>query len=163
GKLTRFSLTGAGQPLAYTRPDGINILGSRPDGTKARLVRYGLTGHQVKVIATGTGYDSAVYASNGATIAVSSPSGLVLASNAGAWARKSRVAGPSPTACSPERWWTSATILASCLTKGKNSLRLWLVPASGARPHALTPQRGSHSRDLGDLEAWQLRSGLYLQ
>ena len=41
--------------------------------------------------------------------------------------------------------------------------RLWLVPASGARPAAITPQRSGDSPDLGDLDAWQLSSGLYLQ
>jgi TolB protein len=37
------------------------------------------------------------------------------------------------------------------------------VPASGAKPRALTPQRGRHSHDLGDIGAWQLPSGLFLQ
>ena len=36
------------------------------------------------------------------------------------------------------------------------------VPASGARPKALTPVRKS-GMDLGDLDAWSLPSGLYLQ
>jgi hypothetical protein len=41
--------------------------------------------------------------------------------------------------------------------------QLWLVPVSGARPTALTPPRRASSGDLGDLDAWQLPSGLYLQ
>jgi hypothetical protein len=38
---------------------------------------------------------------------------------------------------------------------------MWLVPASGARPAALTPAR-TRGFDLGDFNAWQLSSGLYL-
>ena len=38
---------------------------------------------------------------------------------------------------------------------------MWLVPASGARPSALTPVRKS-GFDLGDFNAWQLSSGLYV-
>jgi len=41
--------------------------------------------------------------------------------------------------------------------------QLWLVPVSGARPAALTPRRSASSGDLGDLDAWQLPAGLYLQ
>jgi hypothetical protein len=38
---------------------------------------------------------------------------------------------------------------------------MWLIPASGARPTALTPVRTS-GFDLGDFNAWQLSSGLYV-
>jgi hypothetical protein len=41
--------------------------------------------------------------------------------------------------------------------------RLWLVPVTGARPTALTPPRPASSPDLGDIGAWALPSGLYLQ
>jgi hypothetical protein len=51
---------------------------------------------------------------------------------------------------------------ASCAGASARS-RLWLVPASGGKSRALTPQRGSHSQDFGDIGAWRLPSGLYLQ
>ena len=38
---------------------------------------------------------------------------------------------------------------------------MWLVPSSGARPSALTPVR-TGGFDLGDFNAWQLSSGLYV-
>jgi TolB protein len=44
-----------------------------------------------------------------------------------------------------------------------SAARLWLVPVSGAAPTALTPQRAVGSPDFGDVEAWQLPTGLYLQ
>ena len=37
------------------------------------------------------------------------------------------------------------------------------MPASGAKPKALTPQRSAKGPDLGDFGAWRLTSGLYLQ
>jgi hypothetical protein len=66
--------------------------------------------------------------------------------------------------CGPVRWWNGGTILASCSPPGSGVPRLWLVPVSGAHPKALTPPRNpARSGDLGDLDAWQLSSGLYLQ
>jgi hypothetical protein len=61
--------------------------------------------------------------------------------------------------CSAVRWWNAGTILASCFASSGD--RLWLVPASGARPLALTPARRG-GFDLGDFNAWQLSSGLYV-
>lgn len=54
-------------------------------------------------------------------------------------------------------------ILATCLAPGRVAPRLWLVPASGAQPTALTAQRDGEGPDLGDIDAWRLPSGLYLQ
>ncbi|MGH3205005.1 MAG: hypothetical protein ACRDP5_23595, partial [Streptosporangiaceae bacterium] len=52
---------------------------------------------------------------------------------------------------------------ASCAPPSTAAPQLWLVPVSGGRPAAMTPRRGASSRDLGDLDAWSLSSGLYLQ
>jgi hypothetical protein len=163
GKVSRLSLPGSAEALSYTRPDGTNILGERPDGTKTRLVRYTLSGHQAKVLATGSDYYTAVYADNGATLAAPGSRSLMLLSNGGGVVRKLPVPDSGVGGCNPARWWNASTILAGCATKNGASSRLWLVPASGARSRALTPQRGSHSRDLGDIGAWRLPSGLYLQ
>ncbi|HEY1616328.1 MAG TPA: hypothetical protein VGG25_01855 [Streptosporangiaceae bacterium] len=163
GKVSRFSLPGSAQALSYTRPDGLNIFGARPDGAKTRLVRDTLSGHQAKVLVTGSDYYTAVYSDNGATLAAPGGPGLVLVSNGGGVVRKLPVPSTSRGGCNPARWWNASTILASCPPKSGAASRLWLIPASGARPRALTPQRGSHSRDLGDTDAWRLPSGLYLQ
>lgn len=53
--------------------------------------------------------------------------------------------------------------MVSCWPPGSSIARLWLVPVSGAPPSALTPPRRESSGDLGDLDAWRLPSGLYLQ
>jgi TolB protein len=89
--------------------------------------------------------------------------GLKLASNSGAQIRKLPVPGTSANTCNPARWWKSGTVLASCAPPNSAIPELWLVPVSGARPTALTPRRSASSGDLGDLDAWQLPSGLYLQ
>jgi hypothetical protein len=89
--------------------------------------------------------------------------GVRLVSNGGGLIRSLPVSGTGAVGCTPSRWWNSGTILASCVASGKNAGRLWLVPASGAKPKALTPQRGNRSRDLGDIGAWQVPSGLFLQ
>jgi hypothetical protein len=54
-------------------------------------------------------------------------------------------------------------VLTECFAKGADAPRLWLVPISGKRPTALTPQRSGAGPDLGDIDAWQLPAGTYLQ
>jgi TolB protein len=66
--------------------------------------------------------------------------------------------------CSPVRWWDGGTVLASCEPPDSSIRQLWLVPVSGARPKALTrPHDPRTTGDFGDLDAWRLPSGLYLQ
>lgn len=87
-----------------------------------------------------------------------------LASNAGRVIRQLPVPGTNPSnGCIPVRWWDTRTVLADCVAKSYDLERLWLVPADGARPTALTPVRKPATHDLGDLDAWRLTSGLYLQ
>ena len=104
-----------------------------------------------------------LYAPSGTEFATGAAGGLKLVSNSGTPIRTLRVPRTTAMSCNPVRWWNSGTILASCLPPGSAILQLWLVPVSGARPRALTPPRGASGRDLGDLDAWQLSSGLYLQ
>ena len=73
------------------------------------------------------------------------------------------VPGTSPVGCSPDRWWSPGVILAGCENHAAGRNQLWLVPADGTRPSALTPVRGGHSADFGDIGAWSLPGGLYLQ
>ena len=47
--------------------------------------------------------------------------------------------------CTPARWWNATTVLAQCTAKDANAPRLWLVPISGKRPTALTPQRSGRA------------------
>jgi hypothetical protein len=163
GKISRIDVSSAVSAIGYTRPTGQNVLGWRPDGSKFRLDRYSLTGQLLKTLATGPNDNEAVYSDSGTTLAVGGTTGIQLVSNGGGVIRRLPVPKTSVAGCTPTRWWTASTILATCVARHAISGRLWLVPASGAKPTALTPQRSSHSADLGDIGAWRLPSGLYLQ
>jgi hypothetical protein len=162
GKVTRFRLAGKADVLGYTRPAGQGLLGIRPAGKSGtQLARYTLTGRLAKVLSTGPDEFSAVYSPSGATLAVGGAGGVHLVSNDGGVLRRLPV--PGVTRCNASRWWNSATILASCTARGTSRARLWLVPAGGGTPTALTAQRSRTSPDPGDLDGWRLRGGLYLQ
>lgn len=150
-------------PIGYTMPDGLNLLAvDIPNSGTDRVLRYNLAGQLQKVLVSGHDIFSAVDNPDGVTLAVTGDRGLELVSNLGGVIRKLPVSGSSAGICVPVRWWSSGTILANC-PSGLSQRRLWLVPASGAAPTALTPPRGNHGIDLGDQAAWRLRSGLYLQ
>jgi hypothetical protein len=167
GKLTVGKLAGQAQPIGYTLPDGLNILGVSEDtsgSSPATVARYSLAGQLVRVLTRGVNENTAVYSANGATLAVSWTKGLELVSNGGGVIRSLPVPGTDPLlGCTPARWWNATTILTQCIANGSYTPRLWLLPTDGKRPSALTPQRSGTGQDLGDIGAWQLSSGLYLQ
>ena len=106
-----------------------------------------------------------VFSGKGGTeFAAGTSHGIKLVSNRGSLIRQLPLPRTSANTCSPVRWWNSGTVLASCAPRGLAAQQLWLVPVSGAHPKALTPPRNpARSGDFGDLDAWQLPSGLYLQ
>jgi hypothetical protein len=163
GKVSRVRLPSAVQVIGYTRPAGQGLLGWRRAGSRFQLARYRLTGRLARVLAVGADDFTAVYSPAGATLAVAGATGVQLVSNDGGVIRVLPVPGTGAGGCFPSRWWNSATILASCWARGTSRGRLWLVPASGARPAPLTPQRGTRSLDPGDIGARRLPGGLYLQ
>jgi hypothetical protein len=168
GRMTTGTLAGQAQPVGYTLPGGQNILGIT-EGLKAghstgTVARYSLAGARLKVLTQGEEETTAAYAANGTALAVSGPTGLELVSNGGGVIRALPVPHTDASlGCDPSRWWNATTVLAECLAKGAVAPRLWLVPTNGKAPVALTPQRSSAGPDLGDVGAWQLSSGLYVQ
>ena len=159
GRMTRVAFADAATlPLGYTRPDGQQILGVTQRGSDYIVARYTQAGALVQTLATGPDAADAVYSPDGTALAVTAPGGVRLVSNAGGVLRNLPVPGATAkSACQPVRWWDATTILAGC-----QGLGLWLVPSGGGAPTELTPVRRA-SFDLGDLDAWQLPSGLYLQ
>ncbi len=155
--MTRVAFANAATtPLGYSLPDGQQILGTTQSGTDATIARYTQAGALVQTLATGPDAVGAVYSPDGTALAVPAPGGLQLVGNAGGVLRNLPVPGVgTKSQCQPVRWWNATTILAGC-----NGL--WLVPSGGAKPTELTPVRKA-SFDLGDIDAWQLPSGLYLQ
>ncbi len=164
GHVSSFTLPKDVIAIGYTRPDGLNILAEKGTAesltSKLTLQRYGLTGKLQKRLATVTDLGQVAYQSAGAAIAAGALHGLELISNTGGVIRSLPVPGASD-GCSAVRWWTKGTVLASCFVTNEAGPRLWLVPAGGAKPTALTPVRKG-GFDLGDFNAWQLSSGLYL-
>ena len=163
GQLSTFVMQGSAAPIGYTTPDGLNIVAYRPSGTSYSysLARYSLSGRLTKAL--GSSDAQALYAPSGTEFVTGTSTGLKLVSNDGTPLRQLPVPGTSANSCGPVRWWGSGTVLASCGPSDGAGRQLWLVPVSGGRPTALTPPRSSHSSDHGDIDAWQLSSGLYLQ
>lgn len=165
GAVSHFTLAGHAQAIGYTRPSGQNILGFTLNGRTGTIARYSLTGKLVKVLTRGTNQYDAIYSADGTVLGVSGAKGIELVSNAGGVIRQLPIPGTDPRyGAYPVRWWNARTILAYSTASGKYIPRLWLVPVSGARPVPLTPQRTSPVLgDFGDVGAWQLPSGLYVQ
>ena len=162
GQVSTFVLQGAATPIGYTTPHGLNIVAGQPAGSGTSLARYSLSGRLAHPL--GSSADGQVlYTPSGTDFVTGTSSGLKLVDNNGAQIRELPVPGTSTNTCSPARWWNSGTVLASCAPPHSAITQLWLVPVSGARPTALTPRRSASGGDLGDLDAWQLPSGLYLQ
>jgi hypothetical protein len=162
GQVSTFALQGDATPIGYTTPHGLNIVAGQPAGSGTSLARYSLSGRLARPL----GYSAdgqVLYTPSGTGFVTGTSYGLKLVSNSGAQIRELPVPGTSANSCNPARWWNSGTVLASCVPPHSAIAELWLVPVSGARPTTLTPRRSASSGDLGDLDAWQLPGGLYLQ
>jgi hypothetical protein len=162
GQVSTFGMPDAASPIGFTTPRGLNIVAGQPSGSGTSLARYSLSGRLVKSL----GYSAdgqVLYRPSGTEFVTGAGDGLKLVGNAGTLVRRLPVPGISGNSCDPARWWNGGTVLASCVPPGSAIPQLWLVPVSGPRPAALTPRRSASSGDLGDLDAWQLPGGLYLQ
>ena len=160
GRMSRFVMQGNATPIGYTTPRGLNIVGTRLSGNSTIVARYSLSGRLLQSLGSG----GALYTPSGTEFAAGTSHGIKLVSNRGSLIRQLPVPGTSANTCTPVRWWNNGTVLASCAPPGNAAQQLWLVPVSGARPKALTPPRNpARSGDFGDLDAWRLSSGLYLQ
>jgi hypothetical protein len=175
GQMRRVSLPAGVTVLGYTRPDGLNILGESTSGGRTTLARYTLGGTLARVLATwpssATPAASSVFgaaaleAPSGTFVVVPGSAALSLVSNLGGVSGVLPLPVSRGASCAPVRWWGDGVVLAECSGPGTAGPRLWLVPISGARPTALTPQRGQNGPDYGDINGWQLPAGgaLYLQ
>jgi TolB protein len=174
GQPHRVSLPAGVTVLGYSRPDGLNILGESTSGGVTRLARYTLGGALARVLATWPSSAAPAASPVFGTAALEAPSGMFLVvpgsaalsvvSNFGGASGVLPLPVPRGASCAPVRWWQEGVVLAECSGPGIAGPRLWLVPVSGARPTALTPQRGQNGPDYGDINGWQLDGGaLYLQ
>jgi len=156
--INSFKLPSSASAMAYTRPHGENILASFGVGG---IRRYDLDGH-LTIVLTKRG-DGAIESPDGTSVIVGTSYGIEQVSNVGGVLKRLH----TPVAvfgCGPDRWWNATTVLATCGERhGSTAPRLWLFPVSGGRVTALTAQRSGNGRDLGDVDAWKLTTGAYLQ
>jgi TolB protein len=74
------------------------------------------------------------------------------------------VAIPGAKDCTPVRWWDAQGTVAVTRCNEPGPSRLWLVPIDGGTPTPLTaPLDGHKGPDYGDLDAWQLPAGTFVQ
>src|SRR6201985_2547133 len=126
GRMSTFVMQGNATPIGYTTPRGLNIVGTRPSGTRTILARYSLSGRLGQSLRLSAG---ARYSPSGTEFVAGASRGVKLASNRGSLIRQLPV--PKRT-CSPVRWWDGRTVLASCTPADSSIWQLWLVPVSGA-------------------------------
>ena len=156
------------RPAGHGQPDRVHHPG-RPEhrrrplsGSGTSLARYSLSGRLTQSLGYSTD-GQVLYPPSGTEFLTGASNGLKLVSNDGAQIRNLPVPGTSANSCNPVRWWNAARCLrpARRRTAAARSSG-WSRSAARGRT-ALTPPRKVSSGDLGDLDAWQLPSGLYLQ
>jgi TolB protein len=150
----------------FTRPDGKALLVLEDNGIPPGLARVDLSGKPQLTYPTAGNAFNGEYLStpDGTRLVLGTATDLVLMGNDGTVG--SRLAIPGQSHCRPLRWWdgiAGTTVLASCDVSTGGS-RLWRVPINGGAPQALTaPNTGGNGPDLGDMNAWQLPAGTFVQ
>ena len=171
GKQTTFAVVD-GSPTRYARRDGTAVLIAKGHyGERPSLQRVDPSGNQELMYPVGQDYKGgALPTPDGAQVVLGSTKGLALMGNDGTPGKALPVPGKL-SACAPVRWWTSTVVLARCTDGARFSStgQLWQVPVDGATPTALTAVNSAQGDDpgfkgdYGDVDAWQLPSGTFLQ
>jgi TolB protein len=178
---------GAAASARYALPDGTAVLLSTGfDGsTPGTLKRVDLAGHPQLSYPTnqlgGAGQFSGNYvesadgtqlvlatANLGNQLVPRADNSLVVVRSDGTIVRA--LPSPMPEArCSPLRWWSATVVLAHCTSLKSSANQLWEMPVDGGAPIALTAVNSGGENDpgfgpdLGDVDAWQLPNGTFLQ
>ena len=178
GQITQLTLPAGVSVAGFTRPDGLNLVAVQQGPQRFRLQRYSLTGAltaQLSYMPVRGGQPS--LSTCGISCgALSSPDGLTavwamggdemqLVSNLGGIVRRLHVPeSGTPPSCAPIRWWGPGMILASCSAPGAAGAprRLWLVPADGAAPTALTLASGGPAGSGFYTDAWRTGGSIYV-
>src|SRR6185369_12567884 len=80
GRKSTFVMQGSATPIGYTTPRGLNIVGTRPSGTRTILARYSLSGRLVQSLGYSAG---ALYSPSGTEFVAGASRGVKLVSNRG--------------------------------------------------------------------------------
>jgi hypothetical protein len=175
GAKQTFAVATQGVRAAYSRPSGQSILLSNFGGSKRgwTLDRVDPGGKKQLTFPTDLGTagkfnGSYLESSDGTQLVLGTGHGLVVIGDDGVVARQLPPPGPLAD-CSPIRWWTATVILARCDAPSPSpGSQLWQVSVDGKAPAALTAvntgqEDSGFGNDLGDVDAWQLPSGTFLQ
>ncbi len=171
GRSGTFKIDGSGsRSIGFTEPDGLAIItsGQGPGGGAVRVQRLGLNGaleHAYPASFPRAGRitlnGEPLYSPDGTELVLGTTHGFEVVVNSGQPLRYLPM-GPGAGACQPARWWAAGVFLASC-TPPDSIPRLWLVPTNGEPPRPLTATPKPGSGDYGDVDAWSLPGGDYLQ
>lgn len=157
GAKTTFTVEGV-PTVRYTRPEGKAVLLSRGEYSRSgSLERVDLGGNHQLTYPLGGEFRGYLSTPDGTQLVVATDSGLALMGNDGVVGEALPVTGHKD--CAPIRWWDSGATVAVT----RCGSQLWLVPIDGATPTALTAPIDGHGPDYGDLDAWQLPAGTYVQ
>ncbi|WP_231986255.1 hypothetical protein [Mycobacterium sp. E2479] len=160
GEKTSFTIDGSHASPRYTRPDGKAILLDRSDLSRTgSLERVDVAGNHQLTYPLGQGVEGYLSTPDGAQLVLGTHSGMALMGNDGVAGATLPIAGQKD--CRPVRWWDTGVALAHCgISAGS---QLWLVPIDGRTPTALTAPNDGKGPDYGDLNAWRLPAGTFLQ
>jgi TolB protein len=163
GTKTSFTVEGSEPSPRYTRPDGKAVLLNQSKAPRTRsLERVDLAGNHQLTYPVAPDFEGYLSTLDGTRLVVGTASGLALMGNDGVAGNALPIAGQKD--CTPMRWWDTGATIAVTRCDASPGTQLWLVPIDGGTPTALTaPNNGHHGPDYGDLNAWQLPAGTYVQ
>ena len=141
----------------YTRPAGKAVLLETRGNGPESLERVDLAGNHQLTYPVGQDFRGYLSTPDGTQLVVGTGSGLAMMGNDGSPGKALPV--PGQTDCSPTRWWDNGSTIAVA----RCDTQLWLVPIDGRTPTALTAPTNGKGPDYGDLNAWQLPAGTYVQ
>ncbi|OBK46781.1 hypothetical protein [Mycobacterium sp. 1081908.1] len=163
GAKTTFTVDRTGVNPRYTRPDGKAVLLYKWKESKpGSLERVDLAGNHQLTYPVDKDFDGYLSTPDGTQLVLGTASGLALMGNDGAVGKALPIAGERD--CAPTRFWDADSTIAVTRCTGSAGSQLWLVPIDGGKPTALTaPNNGQKGPDYGDLDAWQVPAGRYVQ
>ncbi len=152
----------------YSWPEGKAVLLSKSNDvdSPASLTRVDLSGEQqltYPVDKLASGFNASFISTpDGTRLVLGTETGLSLVGNDGKLGKELPI--PESNDCTPMRWWNTDVALTRCYGTDFSYSRLWLVPIDGSAPTPLTGKNdGTQGQDLGDLNAWQLPAGTFVQ
>jgi TolB protein len=148
----------------FTRPRGLALLVTTQTNDRELLQRYSPSGVLERTypatFQAGGAFTGGVLSSpSGTQLVLGTSKGIALVGNDGTVL--AQVLVPAVSECDPMRWWSTDVVLASCIGSNGSAQRLYEVPTTHGAATALTGE--PRPPDAGDMNAWALGSGVYVQ